>query len=56
MRKVSMVAVMVVLTACASAAPPDEPIAKVRNAVYRVSDQAGPMPASEERGEAKPVR
>ena len=56
MRKLSVVAVMVVLAGCASAAPSDEPIAKVRNAVYRVGDQPGPMPASDERGQAKPAR
>jgi hypothetical protein len=55
MRNVSVVAVMVVLSACASAAPPDESTAKFQNAVYRVGDQPAQMPASAKPGEARPA-
>ena len=54
MRSFCILALMVVLSACAST-PSDQPIAKFQNAVYRVGDQPGPTPASAKPEEAKPA-
>lgn len=54
MRGFCILTLMVVLSACAST-PSDEPIARFQNAVYRVGDQAAPMPASAKSEEAKPA-
>lgn len=53
MRSFCMLAMMVVLSACASTAS-DQPLAKFQNAVYRVGDQAAQMPTSAKPDEARP--
>ena len=53
MRSFCILALMVVLSACASTQS-DEPIAKFQNAVYHPGDQAAPTPASAKSEEAKP--
>jgi hypothetical protein len=53
MRGFCMLAVMVVLSACASTAS-DQPLAKFQNAVYRVGDQTAQMPKSAKPSEAPP--
>jgi hypothetical protein len=53
MRSFCMLAMMVVLSACASTAS-DPPVAKFQNAVYRVGDQAAQMPTSAKSSEAPP--
>jgi hypothetical protein len=52
MRSFCTLAVMVVLSACAST-PSDQPLAKFQNAVYRVGDQATQMPTSAKPDEAR---
>jgi hypothetical protein len=52
MRNVCVVVVMVILSACAAAAPPLEPTAKFQNAVYRAGDQ---IPTSTKPDEARPA-
>ena len=53
MRSFCTLAVMVVLSACAST-PPDQPLARFQNAVYRVGDQAAQTPISAKPDDAQP--
>jgi hypothetical protein len=50
MRNVWVVVVMVILSACESAAPPLEPTTKFQNVVYRAGDQAPTSAKSDEAG------
>ena len=55
MRGLCILPLMVVLSACASMAASEQPLAKVQNAVYRVEDKPAPTPASAKSEEAKPA-
>jgi hypothetical protein len=55
MRSFCILPLMVVLSACASMAASDQPLAKLQSAVYRVEDKPAPTPASAKSEEAKPA-
>ena len=55
MRSFCILPLMVVVSACASMAASDQPIAKFQNAVYRPGDQAAPTPASAKSEDTKPA-